>query len=213
MCVYVCTCLADTQARRCKLAIEERNSNVMVDEWEALRRDEAGNPLYTPTPDVLERLDHQIPDTLGGIDPAEGGTAVRARIMLLIGADLAQTMADPEIWPPAHLDVLLGIYGALIVERPSQCDVEQAILPLKKYHDKIRVVPSFENDVSSSKVRAQIRSGESVLDLPESVYEYILAHKLYRDGPLNRDLSKEADKVIDGDATPAPTRPSVASNG
>lgn len=212
MCVYIS--LLIPSARRCKLAIEERDSNVMVDEWEALRRDEAGNPLYTPTPDVLERLDHQINDMLGGIEtPDGGGTTVGARIMLLIGADLAQTMADPEIWPPAHLDVLLGIYGALIVERPSQCDVEQAILPLKKYHGKIRVVPSFENDVSSTRVRAQIRSGESVLDLPKSVYEYILAHRLYRDGPLNRDLSRDADKVTGGDATPAPTRPPVASHG
>jgi nicotinamide mononucleotide adenylyltransferase len=164
----------------CKLAIQERQSNVMIDEWEALRRDSSGRPIYTRTADVLKRLDEQLNDVLGGIQTVDGET-VRAKVMMLIGADLAMTMSDPNIWAPSDIDVLLGYYGAFIVERPHACNIQQAVEPLSKYKANIWVVPSFQNDVSSTKVRAQLRNGENAMDLPKSVFEYIKLHRLYED--------------------------------
>ncbi|KAF4125358.1 nicotinamide mononucleotide adenylyltransferase [Geosmithia morbida] len=167
----------------CKLAIEENGSNIMIDEWEAVRKDSDGSPVYTPTSDVLRRLDDQLNNVLGGIETADGSSTVKAKVMLLMGADLAQTMSDPNIWAPADIDVLLGYYGGFIVERPDQCDINKAIEPLRKHQPpyNIFVVPSFPNDVSSTKIRAQLRNGERALDLPESVFDYIQKHGLYRD--------------------------------
>lgn len=166
----------------------------MIDDWETLRRDEAGRPVYTRTADVLKRLDEQLNDVLGGIQTPDG-TFVRARVMLLIGADLALTMSDPKIWAPADIDVLLGYYGAFIVERPALCATQAAIQPLSKYrHNMFVVPPSFQNDVSSTKARAQIRSGQVAHDLPRSVYDYIKLHHLYQSVPPKGDKSKGGSK-------------------
>ncbi|PNP40525.1 hypothetical protein TGAMA5MH_07522 [Trichoderma gamsii] len=182
----------------CRLAIEQTNSNAMIDDWETLRRDEDGHPVYTRTADVLKRLDEQLNDVLGGIQAVDG-TFVRARVMLLIGADLALTMSDPKVWAPADIDVLLGYYGAFIVERPALCDIQEAIQPLKKYNDNIMVVPSFQNDVSSTKARAQIRNGEVAQDLPRSVYDYIKLHHLYQSAPAKerRSIDKAGKSELD----------------
>ena len=178
---------------RCRLAIEQTGSNAMIDDWETLRRDEAGRPVYTRTADVLKRLDEQLNDVLGGIQTADGTAFVRARVMLLIGADLALTMSDPKIWAPADIDVLLGYYGAFVVERPALCSTQAAIQPLSKYHDNMMVVPSFQNDVSSTKARAQIRNGQVAQDLPRSVYDYIKLHHLYQTVPPKVDKSNKTD--------------------
>lgn len=169
---------AHHRVKMCNLAAQHLRANVDVDDWETVRRDEAGNPLYSRTVDVLRHFDDCVNNVLGGIETVDG-TFVRARIMLLIGADLALTMGDPKIWAPADLDVILGFYGAFIVERPHQTDIQKAVEPLKKYHDNIWVVSSFKNDVSSTKVRAQIRNGEGVLDIPKTVFKYIKLHHLY----------------------------------
>lgn len=183
----------------CRLAIEETRSNVMIDEWEALRRDSNGLPVYTRTADVLRRLDEQLNDVLGGIATPDNDKTVRAKVMMLIGADLAQTMSDPKLWAPADIDVLLGYYGAFIVERPHTCDIRQAVEPLSKYKDNIWVVPSFLNDVSSTKVRAQIRNGESAADLCKSVMEYIKNQQLYADAPV----AKKEETRTDHETVPA----------
>jgi nicotinamide mononucleotide adenylyltransferase len=167
----------------------------MIDEWEALRRDSDGLPVYTRTADVLKRLDEQLNDVLGGISAPDGRT-VRAKVMMLIGADLAVTMSDPKVWAPADIDVLLGYYGAFIVERPHACDIKQAVEPLDKYKNNLWVVPSFLNDVSSTKVRAQIRNGESAMDLSKSVLDYIKRHHLYAETPAT-----EPEKRTDHETT------------
>lgn len=154
----------------------------MIDEWESLRRDSSGNPVYTPTHDVLIRLDQQINNVLGGIQTPDGDY-VKAKIVLLIGADLALTMSDTKSWPVSDIEILLGRYGAFVVERPTQCDIKDAIEPLSKYRHNIWIVPSYENDVSSTRVRAQIQNGEQVLDIPKRVYEYIREHGLYQKTP------------------------------
>jgi nicotinamide mononucleotide adenylyltransferase len=175
----------------CTLAAEDEcKSRIMIDPWETLRHDEEGEPIYTRTADVLRHFDYEINDVLGGVR-ASDGTALRVRIVLLIGADVAMTMGDPKVWAPSDLDVLLGYYGAFIVERPTQTDIHKAIEPLKKYHKNIWVVESYYNDVSSSKIRAQLQNGESVLDdLPRTVHEYIKVHQLYQAKATNGQVHK-----------------------
>jgi nicotinamide mononucleotide adenylyltransferase len=101
----------------CKLAVEtDSTATITIDPWETVRLDESGKPLYSPTVDVLRHFDHEINNVIGGIETHDG-IFVKAEVMLLIGADLAVTMADPKIWDPADIDVLLGYYGAFVVER------------------------------------------------------------------------------------------------
>lgn len=171
----------------------------MVDEWETMRRDVSGRPLYTPTCDVFKRYDEQVNDVLGGIETTDG-KFVKARVMMLIGADLALTMSDPKVWPPSDIDLLMGHYGAFIVERPAQCDLQKAVEPLSKYRDNIWVLPSFPNDVSSTKVRSQLQNGENAMDVPKSVFEYIKSHHLYEKAP-EMPSSKHMNGTTDKDLT------------
>lgn len=71
----------------CALTVE-CTGNVMVDSWEALRCDEAREPVYTKTVDVLKHFDHEINEVLGGIQTPDGAYK-RAQIVSLIGADVA----------------------------------------------------------------------------------------------------------------------------
>lgn len=57
----------------------------MVDAYEAVQTG------YTPTAAVLDHFHHEINEVLGGVEKPDG-TRVQARIMLLAGADLIQTM-------------------------------------------------------------------------------------------------------------------------
>lgn len=165
----------------CNLAVENAG-NIMVDSWEALRYDEAGKPVYTPTLDVLRHFDDEINGALGGIQTPDGSYK-RAQVVLLMGADVAVTMGDPKIWEPADIDAILGVYGAFIVERSAQVNIDQVMEGLKKYKKMIWYVNSFENDVSSTKIRNQIRNGENTADLPDKVVEYIKTHELYTGAP------------------------------
>lgn len=175
---------AHHRIQMCSLAVDtDTNVTITIDPWETVRVDESGKPLYSPTVDVLRHFDHEINNVLGGIETLDG-TFTTARIMLLIGADLAATMADPRLWDPADIEVLLGYYGAFVVERPAQCRTQDAIEPLEKYNAKIWVVPTIINEVSSTRVRAQIQNGERVEDIPDSVYKYIKLHRLYQKEPM-----------------------------
>ncbi|KAE9380290.1 Nucleotidylyl transferase [Stipitochalara longipes BDJ] len=165
----------------CSIAAEDTR-NLMVDSWEALRCNEAGEPVYTKTIDVLRHFDHEINEVLGGIQ-APDGACKRAQIVLIIGADVAIPMADPNIWAASELDRILGGYGAFIVERPAQIDINQALGSLRKY-DKIWVVGPCYNDVSSTKIRDQIRRGENVVGLPDKMIEYIRSNHLYQEAVL-----------------------------
>lgn len=165
------------QTRACVVCADKCS----VDPWEASRRDEQGKPVYTRTADALAHFDHEINNVLGGIQ-APDGTYKRARVALLIGADVAMTMGDPKVWAPADIDAIFEDFGVFIVERPAQADIEKVLVPLKKYK-KVWVVPSFINDVSSTKVRAHLKNGHSVRDsVDELVIDYISNNGLYQ-GP------------------------------
>ncbi|TQV95925.1 nicotinamide mononucleotide adenylyltransferase [Cordyceps javanica] len=163
----------------CELAAAR--TDIMVDPWEALRCDaNTGEPVYTSTVDVLRHVDCEI-NRDGGIETSDGLGRVKAQIVLLMGADVAATMGDPKLWPTSDVDAILGQYGAFVIERPMQTLIDEALASLHKYDDKIWVVAAFENDVSSTKIRAQLKNGERVLDLAQPVYEYIKTNDLYHE--------------------------------
>ena len=73
----------------CELAVNEKpNSWVMVDPWEALRKE------YTLTAQVLDHFNHEINEVLGGAQRPDR-TRVPMRITLLAGADLIKSMSTP----------------------------------------------------------------------------------------------------------------------
>lgn len=157
----------------------------MVDSWEAEQVDEAtGEPVYTSTVDVMRHIDREINKDTNSSKEGQNTTATtattgeRIHVALLIGADVAVTMAEESVWPREDLDVIVGHYGVFVVDRPMHADREKALAPLKGY-DRVWVVDAFENDISSTKIRAQLRNGEEVLDLSEPVASYIQQHGLY----------------------------------
>src|SRR5580692_6133572 len=102
----------------CEIAADQTSNWLMVDPWEAVQTD------YMPTALVLDHVEHEINEVLGGVEATEG---VRrpVRIALLAGADLIQTMSTPGVWSDKDLDHILGRYGAFIVER-SGTDIDDA---------------------------------------------------------------------------------------
>lgn len=120
------------------LAAAQQSPWIMVDPYETENRDENGRPVYVPTAQVLKHFDHEINNVLGGIGTSDGQKK-RARISLLAGADVALSMGEPGLWSSSDLEVILGIYGAFIVER-SGTDLVEALSTLPQYENNIWIV-------------------------------------------------------------------------
>ena len=145
---------------------------------------------------------------MGGIETADGQRKT-IHVALLAGADLIQTMSTPGLWAAEDLERILGHYGAFILER-SGTDigklvarypasfaltvVDDALLTLQQYQEKIWVIPQLiQNDVSSTKIRLFRKRGKSIrYYIPDKVVDYIYEHNLYVD-----DDKKQADKGKD----------------
>ncbi|KAK4643618.1 Nicotinamide/nicotinic acid mononucleotide adenylyltransferase 1 [Podospora bellae-mahoneyi] len=187
----------------CSRAIES-SPWLMVDPFETVNCNEKGEPEYVPTAKVLRHFDHEINTVLGGIEGTDGKMH-KAKIALLAGADLVMSMGEPGLWSPIDLGVILGQYGAFIVER-SGTDIELALSTLKQYENNIWVIGQvIQNDISSTKVRLFLKKDLSVRYLiPDPVVEYINEHHLYQEGP-----PKEKQEKINGSKDPGPE----SSNG
>lgn len=168
----------------CAAAIEQ-SPWLMVDPYETSVRNAKGEPAYLPTAQVLAHIDHEINDVLGGV----GGQ--RARVCLLAGSDLIQTMSTPNLWSPADLDIILGTYGCFVIER-SGTDIEEALASLQQYEDKIWVISQvIQNDISSTKVRLFLKKELSVRYLiPDPVVAYIEEHGLFQEGNQDSVMGK-----------------------
>lgn len=119
----------------------EHSSWLMVDDYETAVRNAEGKPEYVPTARVLNHFDHEINEVLGGYD------GKKVKICLLAGSDLIQTMSTPNLWSPTDLDVILGQYGAFIIERMGT-DIEEALASLRQYESNIWVISQvIQNDV------------------------------------------------------------------
>ncbi|CAZ85015.1 unnamed protein product [Tuber melanosporum] len=187
------------RVRMCELACDETSDWLMVDPWEAVQ------PEYQPTAVVLDHISHEINHNLGGIPyptppplstnhlavpPTTTTLRKPARVMLLGGSDLLQTMSQPGVWSQSDLNHILTTHGLFIIER-SGSDVSDALAPLKEWSDamgknwmeNIHVVRQLiANDISSTRIRQFLRQGMSVQYLlPNVVIEYIRERGLYRD--------------------------------
>lgn len=173
----------------CSLGTELTSNWLMVDPWEGYQ------PRYQPTAVVLDHFDHQINEVLGGIETSTGDRK-RARVMLLAGSDLINTMSEPGVWAPADLDRILGRYGTFIIERAGS-DVDQAMETLTPWRDNIYLVrQTIQNDVSSTKVRLFLKRGMSVRYLlPNPVVDYIEANGLYLDDGPNSNTSPATENT------------------
>lgn len=129
----------------CSRAVEP-SSWLMVDPFETVNCDEHGEPQYVPTAKVLRHFDHEINTVLGGIEGVDGQRR-KARIALLAGADLVMSMGEPGLWAPTDLGVILGQYGAFIIER-SGTDIDEALASLRQYDAHIWVISQvIQNDI------------------------------------------------------------------
>lgn len=157
----------------CQLAIDKASSWLMVDTWEAEKKE------YQPTAKVLDHFEHEINIVRKGVDTGDGSRK-QVRIALLAGADLIQTMSTPGVWSEKDLDHILGRYSTLIIER-SGTDIDEALASLQPYRDNIHVIQQLiQNDVSSTKIRLFLRRGMSVQYLiPAPVVEYIEQNHLF----------------------------------
>lgn len=159
----------------CSRAVEH-SSWLMVDPFETVNCNENGEPAYVPTARVLRHFDHEINTVLGGIEGTDG-VRRKAKIALLAGADLVMSMGmnafpstrhqlriegycrvslhnklthctgEPGLWSPVDLGVILGEYGAFIIER-SGTDIDEALATLRQYEDNIWVISQvIQNDI------------------------------------------------------------------
>ncbi|RDA88077.1 hypothetical protein CP532_5326 [Ophiocordyceps camponoti-leonardi (nom. inval.)] len=204
--------------RMCELAAENTSNWLMVDPWEA------EHTTYIPTARVLDHFEYEINHVMGGVECSDG-TRKRARIVLLAGADLIQTISNPEVWDARDVDHILGDFGVFVLERTGT-ELDSALASLKQWEKNIHVIRQVgpplltyklhreeahfiqvvTNDISSTKVRLLLKRDMSIDYLiPNEVKHYIYEHNLYRDLDLPDD-----GKGKDKDERPAKT---WSSNG
>ncbi len=114
---------------------------------------------------------------------------VDGRVMLACGADLLQSMLLPGVWAPEDLEVILGRFGVVCLERHDQANLEKLLEEtelFKRHMDHIVVVKQpIYNNVSSTIVRNLVKSHCSIRYLvPPSVEKYIKEHSLYVEASL-----------------------------
>ena len=123
---------ASHRIRMCQLAAENTSKWLMVDPWEA------ESPTYIPTARVLDHFDYEINHVMGGIECTDG-TRKRAKIVLLAGADLIQTLGTPGVWDARDVDHILGEYGVFVLERTGT-ELDTALAGLRQWERNIHVI-------------------------------------------------------------------------
>ncbi|PHH69735.1 hypothetical protein CDD82_7547 [Ophiocordyceps australis] len=178
---------ARDRIRMCQLAAQSGPKWLTVDPWEA------ENSTYIPTARVLDHFDWEINHVLGGIECGQGNRRP-AKIVLLAGADLIQTISTPEVWDSRDVAHILGDFGAFVLER-SGTELHSALENLKQWEKNIHVIQQIVvNDISSTKVRLLLKRDMSIEYLiPDAVIDYIYNHNLYRDLDLKSTIPAEAE--------------------
>ncbi|KAK3673987.1 Nicotinamide/nicotinic acid mononucleotide adenylyltransferase 1 [Recurvomyces mirabilis] len=181
---------AEHRINMCSLAIAQ-SSWISVDPWEALHEE------YLETAKVLDHFHHEINEVMGGVETPTGKK--QARICLLAGADLIQTMSTPGVWAPKDIEYILKNFGALIVERTGT-DIDEALSTLQPYKSNIFVIQQLvQNDISSTKIRLFRRRDMSIRYLvPEPVVNYIEENMLYdEDGAASTGSEKGKGRAME----------------
>lgn len=146
---------AEHRVNMCKLAADHTSKWLMVDPWEA----ECSK--YIPTARVLDHFDYEINQVRGGFECSDG-TRKPAKIVLLAGADLIQTISTPDLWDPRDVDHILSNYGVFVLER-SGTDLDSALANLKQWEKNIHIIRQVvTNDISSTKVRLLLKRDMSI---------------------------------------------------
>ncbi|KAJ3110711.1 hypothetical protein HDU96_006343 [Phlyctochytrium bullatum] len=174
------------RVRMCELAVKDSDW-IMVDGWEA------SQPSYQRTAVVMRHFDKFVNEEGRGGCVLANGERRQIRILLIAGGDLIQSFASVEIrdgvkvpvWLPSDLDIILGNYGCMIIERTG-ADVHDFLLTNKKlfeHRKRVYVVKQYiHNDISSTKIRLFIKRQMSVKYLlPDPVIDYIRRHNLYKE--------------------------------
>ncbi|KAJ4311677.1 Nicotinamide/nicotinic acid mononucleotide adenylyltransferase 1 [Fusarium piperis] len=115
----------------CKLAAEDEYDWLTVDPWEA------GSPTTIPTAQVLDHANYEVNEVMGGIE-CDDGTKKSAKIVLLAGLDLVQTMSTPGVWEKRELDHILSRYGLFALERQGT-ETEPALESLRQWRQNIHI--------------------------------------------------------------------------
>lgn len=175
------------RVRMCQLAVEH-SPLITVDPYEALSSD------FIPTAKVLDHFETEIDRAIpGGILTADGKERLKPRIALLAGADLIQTMSQPDIWSRDDLEHILGRFGAFIIERAGT-DIHQALSSLQPWRENIHVIQQvFQNNMSSTQIRLHIKRDMSVRYLiPDPVIDYIEKTGLYQERQPSPEIAAES---------------------
>jgi nicotinamide mononucleotide adenylyltransferase len=89
-------------------------------------------------------------------------------------------MSQPGLWSSCDIEHILNNYGAFVLERAGT-DIDEALVSLKQWKDKIYCIPQvIPNEISSTKLRLLLRRQMSVNYLtPNDVIDYIEEKGLY----------------------------------
>lgn len=123
---------AEHRVEMCNLAAGKTNKWLIVDPWEA------NSPTYIPTARVLDHVNYEINEVMGGVECTDG-TRKRSRIVLLAGLDLIQTMSAPGVWDEGDLSHILNNYGVFAVERTGT-ETSSALANLKQWEHNIHII-------------------------------------------------------------------------
>ncbi|XP_054725409.1 nicotinamide/nicotinic acid mononucleotide adenylyltransferase 1-like [Anastrepha obliqua] len=183
--------LAAGRHRLAMLRLALRSSSwIRLSDWE-LRQ-----PQWTPTVDVLKYHKDCINNILTikaerkqnivlpeWLPPELLESANEVQLRFLVGADLLETFAKPELWTTEEIQNIVCNYGLVVLTRFGS-DVDRYIFEsdiLSKYRGNIELVINWTtNNLSSTLVRRLLKRGQSVKYLiDDDVIEYIRKHKLY----------------------------------
>ncbi|KAF8065612.1 nicotinamide/nicotinic acid mononucleotide adenylyltransferase [Scenedesmus sp. PABB004] len=186
---------AEHRLAMCRLAAAE-TAGVMVDAWEARQ------PGHTRTLEVLRHVAASLEASLGAVHAAGLAAAAAAgsghagdsggsrappvpRVMLLCGADLLATLAEPGLW--RQPDAILAEHGLVCVTRAGTdaarlLDQPGSVLHTHREH-VLLVEEPVPSELSSTKARELLAAGQPVRWLvPDAVAAYAREHRLYAAG-------------------------------
>ncbi|CAF1105120.1 unnamed protein product [Adineta steineri] len=156
-----------------RAAIYNDNKWLSVDTWEAEQ------PFWTPVNLVLDHH-YKIIKQRYGED---------TELRLLTGSDLVQEILNPTKWSPKVINYIMRTYGVTCITRLSDTEVNRGDSIIEyitkempnqwKRHVEF-IVDTMTNDISSTKVRAQLAEGCSVKYIvPDAVIAIIYYYGLY----------------------------------
>lgn len=164
---------AQHRVKMCDLAVES-SEWLEVDHWEA---NQVG---YTFTVQVLRSMKQRFVEAAQGIIENPENVVFK----LLCGTDLLESFTIPGVWGDADVIEIIEKFGVVCVQRPgadTDKTVDSSDLLRPRKHNIIIVEQSITNDVSSTKIRAALKRGDSIKYLtPDPVIDYIKEQRLYR---------------------------------